>query len=139
MSRQDSFADCLDILTVKQPPHFFIDKRLVPNVAETSYIQSSSFFDWLGLVLASIGACIPVKYERRSCCWREVKRSSLSVCKAGFEASRMLGSLSRIVVDFDGLSADYVPLKLSYDDVGIFIVVKINKVVRWIPTREGVD
>lgn len=51
----------------------------------------------------------------------------------------MLGSLSRIVVDFDGLSADYVPLKLSYDDVGIFIVVKINKAVRWTPTREGVD
>jgi len=51
----------------------------------------------------------------------------------------MLGSLSGIVVDFDGSSADHVALKLAYDDVGIFIVVEINKAVRWIPTGEGVD
>ena len=41
----------------------------------------------------------------------------------------MLGSLSGIVVDFDGSSADQVALKLAYDDVGIFIVVEINKAV----------
>lgn len=88
MNRQYAFADRLDVMAVEQLPHFLIDELLVRDVAQTADVESSSFFDWFGPVLAGIRSCVAVKDERRSCCCRgEIERSALAVCEAGFEAS----------------------------------------------------
>jgi hypothetical protein len=50
-----------------------------------------------------------------------------------------MGSLSSVVVYLHGSATDHMPFKLTYNGIGILVVVEVYEAVRWIPTGEGVD
>lgn len=54
MNQEYAFADCLDVVAVEQLPHLRIDELLFANVADTSDVESSSFFDWFRPVFTRI-------------------------------------------------------------------------------------
>ena len=51
----------------------------------------------------------------------------------------MLFSLSFVVVDLDGSSADQMALQLFYNDVGVLVAIEIDEAVRWVLAGKTVD
>lgn len=89
----------MDIEVAEQSPHLFIDEILVAMVAETSNVEPSPLFNWLGSVVAGIFSRISDEDHGRIRRTYGVEMLPFTFAQSSFGALRASGALSSVVVD----------------------------------------
>lgn len=108
-------------------------------VAETSHVESSPLFNWLGPVVAGISPCISVEDHGRICRTYGVETLPFTFAQSSFGALRASGALFSVLVDLDGPTADLVASESPYHCLAVLAGAKIDETVGWITASERVD
>jgi hypothetical protein len=138
--RQDSFADGLQVETLKQFLQLSMDETLAGNVGQAAHEQPPAFFDGPGPMLACFFPLVPVVAGRLGCRRREIKRLPLAVLHSRPESMRFVAiALACVVSHSDQTAAECLRLEFLDHGFGIFGAGEIDETVGRVSAGEGID